>query len=315
MKIRKRLYIILYSRFLIYADPLTRALGVCIIIVKSLNRETEEMQMDETEILNEIRAAVCMLDAGESAAFVDYLGDVTDGDSLREEPYEIAHGLLSVDEPKPLPKPIRDLIVILLEAAFAAGNADAMTDLGSLYYDGKRGFEQDFTQSVYYYHMAAEKGSRQAQENLGYCYYYGRNIPVNYEKAFHYFALGAFDGHLISLYKIGDMYANGYYVPKNEKEAFRIYERCMQTMTDEAAKYAAGPVFLRLGKAYLYGRGTDKDPENALICLQKAEWFLYKMVRDGDYMYKKSLAEAIDGQAEARGLLGASLPGSEWNFD
>jgi TPR repeat protein len=33
------------------------------------------------------------------------------------------------------------------------------------------------------YNMAAENGNRQAQENLGYCYYYGRDTEVDYEKA------------------------------------------------------------------------------------------------------------------------------------
>ena len=168
---------------------------------------------------------------------------------------------------------------------------------------------------MHYYHLAAEHGSRQAQENLGYCYYYGRNMPVDYEKAFHYFALGAFDGHLISLYKIGDMYANGYYVPKNEVEAFHIYERCMETMTEEAAKVVAGPVFLRLGGAFLYGKGTRADAKSALVCYQKAEAFLYDMVRNGDVMYKKSLLSAIEGQKKAREALERDLPQEEWSFD
>ena len=163
--------------------------------------------------------------------------------------------------------------------------------------------------------MAAENGNRQAQENLGYCYYYGRNMPVDYEKAFHYFALGAFDGHLVSLYKIGDMYMNGYYVPKNEKEAFLIYEHCMNTMTDEAARYAAGPVYLRLGKAFLYGKGTEANAQTALICFQKAEVFLYGMVKNGDVMYKKSLQAAVDGQQKAREALRRELPEKEWTFD
>ena len=190
-----------------------------------------------------------------------------------------------------------------------------MNDLGAQYYDGSRGFDQDFSKAVECYKLAAENGSRQAQENLGYCYYYGRNMPVDYEKAFHYFALGAFDGHLISLYKIGDMYLNGYYVEKNPKEAFLIYNRCLDTMTDEAAPTVAGPVFLRVGNAFLKGLGTEPNPMNALICFQKAETFLYDMVVKGDVMYKKSLQAAIDGQAKARAILAEALPSNQWTFD
>ena len=130
----------------------------------------------------------------------------------------------------------------------------------------------------------------------------------DYEKAFHYFALGAFDGSHISLYKIGDMYLNGYYVPKNEKEAFRIYCRCLATMNDEIAQYVGGPVFLRLAKMNMYGLGTERNFKVALVFYQKAESFLYDMVKEGKVMYKDSLRESIEGQMLARTLLFAELP-------
>lgn len=225
--------------------------------------------------------------------------------------YELATALVQCDRTADMPRELFDFIVGLYKSAIEEGNADAMNDLGALYYDG-RGCEQDFTKAVYYYDMAAKAGNRQAQENLGYCYYYGRNMPVDYEKAFHYFALGAFDGHLISLYKIGDMYQNGYYVEKNPREAFNIYMHCLTLMTDESAAYAAGPIYLRIGNALLYGNGVDKDYKNALIAFQRAESFLYDMVMNGDEMYKKSLKAAIDGQTKARAKLAEALPKQEW---
>lgn len=221
--------------------------------------------------------------------------------------YDFATALVQCDRTVAMPHCLFDFVVSLYENAIADGNIYAMNDLGALYYDG-RGCNQDFAKAVYYYDMAAKLGNRQAQENLGYCYYYGRNIPIDYEKAFHYFALGAFDGHLISLYKIGDMYMNGYYVEKNQTEAFHIYERCLETMTDEAALTVAGPVFLRLGNAFLYGNGTDENAKSALVCFQKAELYLYDMVARGDWMYRKSLQDAIDGQSFAREKLAEVLP-------
>ena len=223
--------------------------------------------------------------------------------------YELATALIECDRTVDMPRILFDFIANLYRKAIDSGNTDAMNDLGALYYDG-RGCEQNFKNAVYYYDMAAKLGNRQAQENLGYCYYYGRNVPVDYEKAFHYFALGAFDGHLISLYKIGDMYMNGYYVEKNPTEAFRIYERCLETMTDEAAPTVAGPVFLRLGNAFLYGNGTEENAKSALVCLQKAELYLYDMVARGDWMYRKSLQDAIDGQGFAREKLAKDVHSS-----
>lgn len=224
--------------------------------------------------------------------------------------YDTATALTKCDTKLPMHKVVFDFIVELYETEIENKNAGAMNDLGALYYDG-RGCCQDFSKAVYYYNMAAEHGNKVAQENLGYCYLYGRDVEVDYEKAFHYFALGAFEGYLISLYKIGDMYQKGYYVKKNEAEAFRIYERCAGTMNGESAKYAAGPVYLRLGNAFLYGAGTKPNAKIALAFYQNAERYLFDMVNGGDVMYKKSLQAAIDGQAKARAKLIETLPGKQ----
>lgn len=271
--------------------------------------------MEKEKMMNGIQAVLAILDADAAPEARDYLGGLLFEDDADTDPYTVANKLLLCDLPEALPEVLRDFVEALFTAAFDEGNADAMNDIGAQYYDGSRGFDQDFTKAVRCYKLAAEKGSRQAQENLGYCYYYGRNMPVDYEKAFHYFALGAFDGHLISLYKIGDMYLNGYYVEKNPIEAFHIYKRCLDTMTDEAAPVVAGPVFLRLGNAFLNGSGVDKDAKNALVCYQKAELYLYDMVANGNVMYKKSLQASIDGQAKAREILGQTLPRQGWMFD
>lgn len=269
--------------------------------------------MDKMEIYSEIQKLYTILDAGELPELYEYLASIMDEEQgVSEDPYEIAAQILQCDKAVDLPDCVRDFVIMMFEEAFNNGNADAANDLGAQYYDGKRGFEQDFSKAVYYYNLAAENGSRLAQENLGYCYYYGRNMAVDYEKAFHYFALGAFDGHLISLYKIGDMYAAGYYVKKNEKEAFLIYKHCIDVMTDEVAPTVAGPVFLRLSKCFLNGTGTEPNYEFAMICFQKAENYLYDMVKRGNVMYKKNLQEAVDGQAAARKKLAEELPDRQW---
>ena len=264
-----------------------------------------------------IQETCSMLDTNElpqtARALSSYLSNVP---ASLPTPLQIANGIMDLDKPGTFPGYVIDFVTELYEMEIAEGSDEAMNDLAGQYYDGSRGFEQSFEKAVHYYHMAAENGNRQAQENLGYCYYYGRNMErPDYEKAFHYFALGAFDGHLISLYKIGDMYLNGYYVPKNEKEAFRIYCRCLATMNDESAQYAGGPVFLRLAKMNMYGLGTERNLKVALVFYQKAESFLFDMVKDGKLMYKNSLRETIEGQMLARTFLFAELPKGEWTAD
>ena len=253
----------------------------------------------------EERYHICLeLDPAVSPETIDFFTSHMDDDLSS---YELATSLVNCDKTSVMPRILFDFIVELYEDAISTGNADAMNDLGALYYDG-RGCNQDFTKAVFYYDAAAKNGNRQAQENLGYCYYYGRNMPVDYERAFHYFALGAFDGHLISLYKIGDMYQNGYYVDKNPTEAFNIYHRCIEMMTEEAAQLVAGPVFLRLGNCFLKGCGVEESAKNALLCFQQAERYLYDMVANGEVMYKKSLKAAVDGQEKAREKLAKKLP-------
>ena len=268
-----------------------------------------------TDLAAKTKEIFSMLGAEEFPEATEYLSRfMLDNDVAPEEPYDMATRLIQCDRFETFPDFLIEFITELYQTEIEEGNADAMNDLGAVYYTGDHGFAQDFTKAVYYYQMAAEHGSRQAQENLGYCYYYGRDMEKDYEKAFHYYALGAFDGHLISLYKIGDMYLNGYYVKKNEREAFVIYMRCLDTMTEEAAPRVAGPVYLRLGKMFLNGLGTKPDAKAALVCYQKAESFLYDMVKDGDAMYKKSLQAAIDGQAKARAKLNEELPDNDWTI-
>lgn len=270
---------------------------------------------DKNEIYNELQSIYVVLTAEEYPKMYDYITAMLADEEGMDELYDLAANLAELDKPVTLPEYIIDFITELLEGEIEIGNDDAMNDLGGMYYDGHRGFEQSFEKAVYYYDMAAANGNRQAQENLGYCYYYGRIGEPDYKKAFHYFALGAFDGHLISLYKIGDMYLNGYYVKKNEKEAFFIYNRCVDMMTDEAAPYVAGPVFLRLGNMHLNGIGTEQNLMNALVCYQRAEYFLFNMVKDGNYMYKKSLFAAISGQQKAHEKLAETLPNRNRTFD
>lgn len=269
-------------------------------------------------LIEKIRTILPMIETATPAktlVFLHYYLDMLESKDeffLSQEPYELANELLSTRDTEHFPPALLELIRDLYELSIAEENAAAMTELGSLYYSGRHGFPQDFSRALYYYEMAAAHGDRLAQENLGYCYYYGRSTEVDYKKAYHYFALGALDGHLISLYKLGDMYLNGLYVEKNEKEAFLIYEHCLHLIDDNNRCFASGPVHLRLGNCYLNGIGTEADAKTALLCYQIAERDLTDMILAGEIMYKHSLQAAIDGQTAARKLLMEKMPQELW---
>lgn len=87
---------------------------------------------------------------------------------------------------------------------------DYMLDLGAHYYEQK-----NFDLALKYYEMAAAAGSVQAEENLGYIWYYGRTGQRDYRQAFKYFSDAADHGSLSSQYKVADMYKNGFYVDRD----------------------------------------------------------------------------------------------------
>ena len=99
-----------------------------------------------------------------------------------------------------------------------------MMSLGGYYY-GQRNFEL----ALKYYDMAAALDYEEANECLGYVWYYGRTGEKDYEKAFKYFSAAAEKGNPVARYKIADMYHYGYYVEKNEDE----YERIIESLYEE----------------------------------------------------------------------------------
>lgn len=258
--------------------------------------------MDREMIRNELQEVFNMLDTDRYPEAVRYLTYFLDEGWLDDTVYDIATRLADCDPKEILPEFLFDQIVELYGIGIENGDENSMNDLGAFYYRGRNG-EPDYESAVYYYKMAAENGSAQAQENLGYCYYYGRDVEKDYAMAFKYYSLGAFAGRPVSLYKIGDMYQNGYFVEKNEKQAFTIWNHCLDLLDDTTADFVAGPVFLRLGKALLHGKGTEANPRSALICFQKATSFLYDMVNDGESLYMGSLKAAIKGEKEAEEML------------
>lgn len=223
------------------------------------------------------------------------------------DPFEIAVALHYADKSLPMPKCITDFIVEAYKEEIESGNPVAMNQMGVLYYEKRSGI-QDYAKAVEYYTMAAENGYSIAAENLGYCYYYGRSVPIDYEKAFHYYLKGALTGSPISLYKIADMYRNGYYVKKDEREAFEIYSRCFEQLEDDWGDDVKGSVCMRMGDAYFYGTGTEKNLMHALRYYHFAECAFYEAIKSGSEYYRKNLESVIERQAQIRFELINSLP-------
>ncbi|MGN0697048.1 MAG: tetratricopeptide repeat protein [Oscillospiraceae bacterium] len=230
----------------------------------------------------------------------------TDG-TVFDEPMSIACDMTELLPCGDIPEPVSDFVVCVYLDEIENGNADAMCDLGALYYNG-RGVEQSYEKAVKYYTMSAELGCEQAAENLGYCYYYGRSVDIDYKKAYHYFIKGALNDRPVSLYKIGDMYAKGYYVDKDEREAFLLYKRCYMIIdSSDSFCDCSADVCIRLADAFFCGMGTDVNHHLALKLAQRAEQDFYVKLANGDIFSRSGLKRALDLQEEIRAKINESL--------
>ncbi len=201
--------------------------------------------------------------------------------------------LHEADGTYPMHPVVARLLIDVYEDGIEGGKADAMCDLGTLYYTGRAG-EQDYEKAAYYYDMADKAGDRQATENLGYIYYYGRIGVRDYEKAFKYFVKGALDGHLRSLYKVGDFYKNGYYVEKDPKEAFLIYKHCYENLSEGALPLVGADIYMRMGDCYYEGFGVERDLITAQRFMSFAENLFYRRLAEGDFFQKHNLEHVME---------------------
>ena len=264
-------------------------------------------KMSRAQILKAAEELLDWLDADMYPACREVCRQILQENGEPERARIYADLLQGSDSGQELPARVGAFIVSLYETGIALNeDAISMLNLGAFYYLG-RGCEQDFEKAVYYYELAAAGGEIIALENLGYCYYYGRSTEVDYKKAYYYFSQAALFGRPISIYKIADMYRYGCYLPRDEKRAFALYCRSLTCMEQSGDNSPAGPILLRLGDCFMHGIGTEKDVRSALVLYQSAEQHLYDKVAAGDYFYRGSLKQAIEGQYAARSLLREAL--------
>jgi TPR repeat protein len=103
------------------------------------------------------------------------------------------------------------------------GNANAQTNLGWMYNNGK-GVPQDYKTAVKWYRLAAEQGVAVAQYNLGFMYDQGLGVPQDYKTAVKWYRLAAEQGDADAQKNLGVMYADGRGVPQDDKTAVKWYK-------------------------------------------------------------------------------------------
>ena len=187
------------------------------------------------------------------------------------------------------------------EHAVACGNAGACCNLANMYHETSGdGSAEDYARAIEIYELGADRGSAQASVNLGYIYYYGRGVAVDYGKAYECYARAALmDGNPEALWKLGDLYAGGRGVRQSDWMAWTLYSKAYENgegtgFACRAAHHVAD--YLLNG---IEGR-LEPDPERALELYVEAELSYYDAIDAGLTYYSKCLQQAIEGQEKAR---------------
>lgn len=145
----------------------------------------------------------------------------------------------------------------------------------------------DFAAAVTFYRKAADAGNVIALSNLGYCYYYGRSIPVDKEKARECWEKAAILGDICAVYKLGDMYRNGD-LKENTAYSKALYRRAYDMTSECADIYSYPDVYLRMLKYCSEDFDKDTLKEIARACVEGLEM----RIAEGDRYSGKLLAEA-----------------------
>ncbi|MGH7232319.1 MAG: tetratricopeptide repeat protein [Nitrospiraceae bacterium] len=99
------------------------------------------------------------------------------------------------------------------------GDAAAQHKLGSMYWFGAEGIQQNPAEAVRWYRLAADGGNTEAQVDLGILYTEGRGVPQNSSEALRLFRAAAEKGNARAQVKIGKMYEDGRGVPRDFVQA------------------------------------------------------------------------------------------------
>ena len=139
------------------------------------------------------------------------------------------------------------------------GSSEAQRNLGSKYQRGQ-GVKQDEAQAVYWYRKAAEQGDADAQCNLGLMYEQGQGVKRSKSQAVFWFSEAAKQGHAAAQRNLGNKYLHGEGVRKDESQAVCWYRKAAEQGHAQAQKI--------LGWMYDVGTGVKQD------AVESFNWYL-----------------------------------------
>jgi len=188
------------------------------------------------------------------------------------------------------------------EKAALKGSTEGALRIAMAYCYGE-GIEQDYEKALKCFLKAAEKGDVRAEEHVGICYLMGLGISRDSEEAFKWFLKAAAKGHSPAQMRVGEYYLynegkkdfakaeewllkaaeqknpeamnllgeaymeGGPGIGKNQRLAFEWYSKAAELNNPEALK--------NLSDCYYYGKGTEKNSNEALKFYERAAEYGY----------------------------------------
>jgi uncharacterized protein len=149
----------------------------------------------------------------------------------------------------------------MLVAAAAAGNVDAMNDLGVLLTVGGQ-VSRDFEMALYWYQKAIDAGSADAMSNMGAMYLYGLGLQRDYANAFRWFGRAAERGNVHGMYSAGAMAEAGLGMPRDPQLARVLFRK--------AAESGYVPAMVKVSDDCAQRTGASVDLVEAYSWLQVA---------------------------------------------
>ena len=124
-----------------------------------------------------------------------------------------------------------------------AGDSEAQSHLGSLYYVGK-GVEQSIGDSFNWYKKAADQGNVDAQYSIGNMYLLGEGVEQNNEEASRWYTLASEQGHVAATNNLNNLQRLDALNRENKleqhAEAEQVVDEAVPAETTTAKSYAAG---------------------------------------------------------------------------
>jgi len=136
----------------------------------------------------------------------------------------------------PIEMSAKDLQTLQTQAA--QGFAEAQTNLGLLYYNG-RGVPRDYTKAREWFEKAATQGDANAQYHLGVLYDFEKGVPQNFATARQWYEKAAEQGHAGAQNNLGGLYEFGHGVTQDSVRAYMWYSVAAALSTNDPQKDVA----------------------------------------------------------------------------